>query len=175
MFIHSTLTITIMVSIIFIHSMMVKYADNIRTTKFECKSHQARLSFTGFLVAVFIFTSCTGVIITFILHPLSISEFVLVWDCRGLTIIYETVHYCDWLLVSVIIVLLGVATLSWLFRIIKRHNNTYLSKFRQNIAKLDQLLAAAYLTLHLSLFQEAIILTTLLKFSQTLNKQILWR
>ena len=174
-FIHGTLTITILVGIIFIRSMMVKYADNIRTNNFECKSHQARLSFIGVLVAVFIFTSCTGIIITFFLHPLSISEFVLVRNCRGVTIIYETVRYGDWLPVSVIIVLLGVATISCQVRIIKyrrRHNNSYFSQFRQNIATMDQLSAAAYLTLLLSLFQEAIILTIVSNFYRTLNYEI---
>ena len=174
-FIHGTITITILVAIIFIRSMMVKYADNIRTNNFECKSHQARLSFIGVLVAIFIFTSCTGIIITFILHPLSISEFVLVRNCRGVTIIYETVRYGDWLTVSVFLVLLGVATISCQVRITqyrRRHNNSYFSQFRQNIATMDQLLAATYITLLISLFQEAIKISIVSNFSRTVNYEI---
>jgi hypothetical protein len=100
-FIHGTIALGILVGIIFVRSMMIKYADNIRTK--NCKVHQARLSFIGILVAVFIFTSCTGVVLTFILHPLPFSEFVLVRNCRGVTFQYESTRYGMWLPSTVII------------------------------------------------------------------------
>ena len=100
-FLHGTFTVYILVGIVFMRSMMVKYADNIQTN--NCKAHQARLSFIGILVAVFIFTSCTGVVLTFIIHPLPFSEFVLVRNCRGVTIQYESTRYGMWLRISVII------------------------------------------------------------------------
>ena len=75
-FLHGTFTVTTFVGIVFLRSMMVKYADDIRTN--NCKAHQARLSFLGVLVAVFIVTSCTGVVITFIIFTLPSSEYVLV-------------------------------------------------------------------------------------------------
>ena len=100
-FLHGTFTLTILVGIVFMRSMMVKYADNIRTN--NCKAHQARLSFIGILVAVFIFTSCTGVVLTLIIYPIPSSEFVLVRNCRGVPFQYESTRYRLWLQISVII------------------------------------------------------------------------
>ena len=165
-FLHGTIALTLLVGIIFIRSMMIKYADNIRTK--DCKAHQALLSFIGILVAVFIFTSCTGVIITFIIHPLSTSEYVLVRNCMAVTIEYESTQYGMWLPDSVILVLLTVATLSCQVRVSsfrKRHNNSYFRKYRQNIATMNQLLVAAYLTLLTAIFKETIVLITVLNFS----------
>ena len=100
-FLHGALTVTLLVGIVFLRSMMVKYADNIRTN--NCKAHQANLSFIGILVAVFIFTCCLGNIMTFLIYPLPSSEFVLVRNCRGVTFQYESTRYRLWLQISVII------------------------------------------------------------------------
>ena len=77
-FIHGSSTLYVMVGIIFIRSMMIKHADNIRQDNLACKSHQARLSVIGILVAVLVFTGCIGVIISFILLPSSPFDLVLV-------------------------------------------------------------------------------------------------
>ena len=41
---HGSFTLTILCGSVCIRSMMVKYADNIRTNNLDCKSHQAYLS-----------------------------------------------------------------------------------------------------------------------------------
>jgi hypothetical protein len=105
-FIHGTIALLILVGIIFVRSMMIKYADKIRTK--DCKDHQARLSFIGILVAVFIFTTSSGVIFTFIIHPLSNFEYVLVRSCRDVRIEYESSRYGMWLHDFVILILLTV-------------------------------------------------------------------
>ena len=169
-FIHGTLALTLLVGIIFIRSMMIKYADNIRTK--DCKAHQARLSFIGILVAVFIFTSSIGVIITFIIHPLPTSEYVLVSNCMAVTVEYESTQYGMWLPNMVILVLLTVATLSCQVRVSsfrKRHNNSYFRKYRQNIVTMNQLLVAAYLTLLTAIFKETIVLLSVLNFKPPVN------
>ena len=97
---HGTFTIYILVGIVFMRSMMVKYADNIQTN--NCKAHQARLSFIGILVAVFIFTSCTGIVLGLIIYPIPSSEFVLVRNCRGVPFQYESTRYGMWLPTAVI-------------------------------------------------------------------------
>ena len=99
-FLHGTFTVYILVGIVFMRSMMVKFADNIQTN--NCKAHQASLSFIGILVSVFIFTSCTGVVLTLIIYPLPSSEFVLVRNCRAVTFQYESTQYGMWLPSSVI-------------------------------------------------------------------------
>ena len=43
-FIHGSSTLTVLLGTIFIRSMMVKHADNMRPDSLDCKSHQARLS-----------------------------------------------------------------------------------------------------------------------------------
>ena len=163
-FLHGSSTLAILLGTIFIRSMMVKHADNIRTD--NCKSHQARLSIIGILVAVFIFTFCMGVIIVLILYPLSPFDFVLARSCRGLAISYSEIEKRKimegWLARLVSLAVFTIAILSCHVRIIrfKRHHNmSYFSQFRQNIVTVDQTLAAAYLKIALAVFRETIFLS----------------
>jgi hypothetical protein len=162
-FIHGSSTLYVMVGIIFIRSIMIKHADNIRQDNLACKSHQARLSVIGILVAVLVFTGCFGVIIGFILLPRSPFDFVLVRNCRGVSMSYseEETHkiISSWLTRLIIIILISLAIFSCQVRIIvfkRRHNSSYFSHFRQNIATLHQTFAAAYLKICMALVKEVI-------------------
>ena len=61
---HGSCTLTIICGSVFIRSMMVKHANNIRTNNLDCKSHQAYLSDIGILAAILILTIWLGLIIT---------------------------------------------------------------------------------------------------------------
>ena len=162
-FIHGSSTLYVMVGIIFIRSMMIKHADNIRQNNLACKSHQARLSFIGILVAVLVFTGCIGVIIGFILLPLSPFDLVLVRNCRGVSMLYseEETHkiISSWITRLTIIILIFLAIFSCHVRIIvfkRRHNGSYFSHFKQNIETLHQNFAAAFLKICIALVNEVI-------------------
>ena len=58
-FIHKSVLLSIQIGIISIRSILVKHADNIR--KNNCKLFQARLSFIGILVGIFILEYNTGI------------------------------------------------------------------------------------------------------------------
>ena len=51
----------------------------------------------------------------------------------------------------------------------KKHNNSYFRKYRQNIATINQLLVAVYLTLLTALFKEGIVMTILLNYPPTVS------
>ena len=160
-FVHGSFTMTVLFGTIFIRSMMVKHADNLRPDNLECKSHQARLSIVGILVAVYIITICFALIIIFILYPLSPLDFVLVRSCRGVPITYPEdemrMVMRGWMSRLVYSVLIVIATLSCHARILhfkRQHNMSYFSQFRQNIATADQSLAAAYLKIGLAVVKE---------------------
>ena len=162
-FIHGSSTLFFLVGIIFIRSMMIKHADNIRPDEIPCKSHQARLSIIGILVAVLTFTISIGGVIGITLHPLSPFDFLRVRNCRGVSISYPEDEMLKiighWLSRLVGLVLIALAILSCQVRIIyfkSHHNNSYFSHFRQNIATVDQTLAAAYIKICMSVIKEAI-------------------
>ena len=70
-----------------------------------------------------------------------------------------------------------VATFSSQLRIMifrKKHNNSYFRKHRQNIATMDQLLVASYLTLITALFKEAIVLTIILNYHSNNEFEEFW-
>ena len=81
--IHGSLSLTLLLGLVFIRSILVKHANNIRTTK--CHTHQARLSFIGGLVTILILTFNISLIITFILNPLPLGDYVLVRYCSGVS------------------------------------------------------------------------------------------
>ena len=175
-FIHATSTLNVLLGTIFIRSMMVKHADNMRPNSLDCKSHQARLSIIGILVAVFIFTFCSGVIIVLIFDPLSPFDFVLVRNCREVPISYSEEEMRKimqgWLSRLVSLAIFALATFSCHVRIIqfkRRHNMSYFSHFRQNIATVDQSLAAAYLKIGLAVFKEVIFYSIINKSTSTIE------
>ena len=175
-FLHGTISILTLVSIVFIRSMMVKHADDIRMN--NCKTHQARLSYIGIFVAVFILTACTGVVISIFIYPLSPSEYVLVRSCRGVVFEYESIRYGMWLRSSVILVLFTVATFTCQLRIIlyrRKYNKSYFSKYRQNIATMNQLLFVTYVTIIISFIKEAIVITILLNSTPIIDYQTFLR
>jgi hypothetical protein len=88
-FIYSSSTLFSFLGTIFIRSMMIKQAENIRQDGFRCKSHQARLSFIGILVGVFIFTVSIGGTIGIFIHELAPFDFLRVRYCRGVSVLYE--------------------------------------------------------------------------------------
>ena len=149
-FIHGTAILSVLLGSIFIRSMMVKHADNIRPDIYECKRHQARVRIIGVLVAVFIFTLCIGVVLVLYLHSHTPFDFVVVRSCRGVPLTYPEDENKKivraWMSRLVSLSIFAIATLSCHVRIInfkRRHNMSYFSQFRQNIATLDQSLAAA--------------------------------
>ena len=163
-YIHGSFTLCILCGSIFIRSMMVKHADNIRTNNLDCKSHQAYLSDIGILAGILILTIWLGLIITMIIAPISPVDYVLVQSCRGVPISYSEEEMRKKLShVSsrfVILVVFALGTLSSQVRISyfrKHHNGSYFSKFRQNIATIDQSLAAAYLRIAAALVKEVMI------------------
>ena len=88
-YIHGSFTLTILCGSIFIRSMMIKHADNIRPNNLDCKSHQAYLSDIGILCAVLILTIWGCLITTITIHPISPIDYVLVQSCRSFPILYS--------------------------------------------------------------------------------------
>ena len=88
-FVHGSLTLNVLIGIIFIRLMMIKHAEKIRTGSLDCKDYQARLSIIGVLVSVYILTFFFGVIFNLLLFPLYPYDFVSVKYCRGIPISYS--------------------------------------------------------------------------------------
>ena len=161
--IYVTAILNILIGSIFIRSMMVKHANNIQQDNYQCKSHQARLRFIGFLVTIFILTFITGVTIVLFISHLFPFDFVDVRHCRGVLLVYSEQErkniWKAWLSRCVALIIIALAVFSSHIRIInfkRRHDMSYFSQFRQNIATVDQSLAAAYLLIVLSLIDETI-------------------
>ena len=146
--------------------MMVKFGENIQTN--NCKEHQARLSFIGILVAVFNITCITGMIIAFIITPIAPSEFILVRNCRRVVHEYPSMQYGVWLPVSALLIILAITTFSCQVRVRNfrtKHNNSYFSRYRQNMATFDQLLVAAYTTIITGLCKEGIVILNIMNLA----------
>ena len=88
-FVHGSLTLNVLIGIIFIRLMMIKHAEKIRTGSLDYKNYQARLSIIGVLVSVYILTFFFGVIFNLLLFPLYPYDFVSVKYCRGIPISYS--------------------------------------------------------------------------------------
>ena len=85
---------------------------------------------------------------------------------------YECMRYKVRLPIAVLLGLIVVTTISCHIRVIyyrRKHNNSYFSKYRQSMATMDQLLAAAYLKLLTSLSEEAVVLTHVLHLTLTVD------
>ena len=171
-FLHGAVSLLLLVGVVFIRSMMVKHAQNIGTD--NSKAHHASLSYIGSIVALFIISSCTGAVISIFLYQLSPSEYVLVRNCRGVAFKYKSTRYGMWLRSAVIIVLATVATFTCQIRIIKcrtKYNKSYFTKYRQNIATMNQLIFATYVTLLTAFIKEVIVFTILLNYTPTIDFQ----
>ena len=140
---------------------MVKHANNIRTK--NCKAHQARLSFIGILILIFVITNILGTILAFFLDGNPVSGYVLVLHCRGLQATYD--HYTDqlWFIILVALTLETLANYSCQVRVQRfrrSHSTSYFSKYRQNIATMPQLVFAGYANIIFG-FLEALIALSL--------------
>ena len=131
-FIHGTAILTILLGSIFIRSMMVKHAENIRPDSYERKNHQARVRIIGILVAVYIFTFIVGIVLVLYLHPHSPFDFVMVRICRGIPLTYPVQDKKKimraWMSRLVSLTIFAIATLSCHVRIINYkscHNKLY--------------------------------------------------
>ena len=134
----------------------------------------ASAKYIGIIVAVFIISSSTGAVISIFLYQLSPSEYVLVRNCRGVAFKYKSTRYGMWLRSAVIIVLATVATFTCQVRIIKcrtKYNKSYFTKYRQNIATMNQLIFATYVTLLTAFIKEVIVFTILLNYTPTIDFQ----
>ena len=60
-FIHEYFTRRMLIGMVFIRTIMVKHADNIRTN--NCKAHQAILSYIGILILIFVITNILAILI----------------------------------------------------------------------------------------------------------------
>ena len=123
---------------IFIRSMMVKHAENIRPDGYECKSHQLRI--IGILVAVYIFTICGGVSIVLAISRLSPFDFMLVRSCRQVDLFLHKEEIPKaikaWMARLFSLFIYSLAIISSHGRIIffkRRHNMSYFSQFRQTL------------------------------------------
>ena len=159
-FIFAFSSLVVLLGTIFIRMMMIKHAGNIWTSRFIRKSHQAHLRIIGLLVAILIVTLITNTIINLVLFPLFPFENFPVKSCRGVLISYTTEEqqqiFRAWLIRVVSLVLMLIAVVVSHVRIIlfrRYHSLSYFSKHRQNIATLDQTLAAAYLKIVLAVVQ----------------------
>ena len=88
-FFHGFSTLMILIGIIFIRSMMIKHAEAVRPNSRVLKPHQAHVSLIGYLVAIFIFTICCGVLISIFISPLFPFNLVQVQMCRGINFTYS--------------------------------------------------------------------------------------
>ena len=174
-FIFSSSTLFSFLGTIFIRSMMIKHADNIRQDGISCKSHQAHLSIIGILVGVLIITVSIGGTICIFIHKLAPFDFLRVRYCRGVSVLYGNDEMRKivgtWLARLVGLILITVAILSCQARIIRfrrSHDQSYFSHFRQNIATIDQILGIAYLKISLAMIK-AINIESVLKVGTILD------
>ena len=187
-FLHGSSIIAITLGTIFIRSMMIKYADNIRPEQHNCKSHQAQLRIIGVVVALYILTFISGIVIVFIVSPLSPYDFVDVRMCRQVSLDYppETLLKIKqaWMarIVSLAIYLAAVISChARIFNFMRHHNSSYFSHFRQNLATIHQCFTAVYIQISLGLLDEALFFSIIMnpdkaidstgfkKFSNVLN------
>ena len=165
-FIHESVLLSVQIGLVFIRSMLVKHGDNIRTD--NCKVFQARLSFIGILVGILILTYNTAIAISLALSPIPLADYVLVRHCSGDLDPYTNSSLYVWKTVIVFLVLETLATYSCQVRIRnfrKQHNTSYFTKYRQNLATMDQLLFSTY-TMIITAFCEAVIALVLLDNKQ---------
>ena len=110
------LTIDIIVLVIFIRSMMIKFAPDIRTKMNQCKSHYAHLARIGLIGGLLIGTCFLGVITVFLVHPKSLFDFPYVLHCRGVPRTYSTEEmtklWSTWLARLMSLIILSWATVS---------------------------------------------------------------
>ena len=88
-FFHGFSTLMILIGVIFIRSIMIKHAEDVRPNSGVPKPHQADISLVGFLVAFYIFTICCGVLISIFISPLFPFNLVRVQICRGINFTYS--------------------------------------------------------------------------------------
>ena len=160
-FIFTWASMDVLLGIIFIRMMMIKYANKIQTTRFINKGQKAHLRIIGILVAVWIIALITNNIINLILFPFFPFDFFPVKSCRGVVILYDEEEqqmiFRGWLIRLINLVLMAVAALTSHARVLlfrRHHSLSYFSKYRQNIATLDQTLMAAYLKIFLAILKE---------------------
>ena len=73
-FIHERFVQYMLIGLVLLRTIMVKHANNIRTK--NCKAHQARLSFIGILILIFVITNILGIIIVIFLSSMCWSSTV---------------------------------------------------------------------------------------------------
>ena len=86
-FIHERFVRYMLIGMAVLRSIMVKHANNIRTK--NCKAHQARLSYIGILILIFVITNILAMLIIIFLSCNPVSGYVLVLYCRGIQATYD--------------------------------------------------------------------------------------
>ena len=153
-------TLYLYFGVIFIRMILIRHAENIRTDNMSPKTHQARLSIIGGIVLGLILSLMASLIINLMLFPQFPFEFLLVRNCRGIQTLYSSEEIekikKGWSVDLVGLMLLLVATMFFHLRVCLTKRRQHISKFsqnRQNIATLDQTLAASYLKLVLAIME----------------------
>jgi hypothetical protein len=162
-FFHGFSTLMILIGILFIRSIMIKHAEDVRSNSHVHKLHQAEISLLGFLVAFFIFTICCGVLISIFISPLFPFKLVRVQMCRGINFTYSKEEQIKIGHRSMTRVACGILTLlftvSCHVRILsykRRHAKSYFSQYRQNIVTANQTLTSSYVKIILFFSKEII-------------------
>ena len=180
-FFHSAISLYLIVTIIFIRSMMVKRAPDICEEKYQCKKHQAHLGSIGFLVAIVGVTAIVGKICFFMIDPQTSYEYILVLPCRGLV----KDHSDDekkkiiriWfirVMVEILMVLHTIACHVRVLRFQRAHNRSYFRKVRQNINTFQEMLAASYLITSGALVEEVAFITLVYDQSPIIRPSIVY-
>ena len=146
-FFHGFSTLIILIGIIFIRSMMIKHADVVLLNSHVPKPHQAQISIIGNLVALFVFTMCSGVIISMFISSFFLFNLPRVQICRGINFTYSPEEQMKIFHRSMTRVAWGILTLLFTFschvrilRYKRQHNMSYFSHYRQNIVTANQTL-----------------------------------
>ena len=165
-FLHGTPTMLILLAAVFIRFVMIKHAENIRKEKKFCKSHQAHISRIGALVGVLVLMTSLVYIINYMTHDFFPEEFTEVKICKGVERLGRekmSLKHC-WLRITALSMLF-MFTLSFNIRIMlfrQRHNHSYFSRYRQNIATAYQTLLLIYTKIGFKTMKEVLILCTIL-------------
>ena len=160
-FFHSAMSLYLIVTIVFLRSMMIKRASDIRQEKHQCKKHQAHLASIGFLVGIVGATAIIGKMCFFMIDPHPTYEYILVLPCRGLVKHHSveekrkiTSIWFIRFMVEILMVVHTVACHVRVRRFQRSHNNSYFRKVRQNINTFQEILAASYLLILGALVEE---------------------
>ena len=149
--IYLSLSLILIVVIIFIRSMMIKFASNIRIEKKHCKAHQAHLATVGLIGGIKITILFLGIVIGLAVHPQSPFDFPYVLQCRGVPNSNSEDQMerfnSNFKARLTYLIIMVFATISCHLRVIRfrqSYGNSYFRRIRRNISTFKDMMVSAY-------------------------------